>query len=123
MHVLGYYLPSDSAALNGFLEGCRADRVRRGQAMVVHLQRLGVAVSFDDVLQESGGGAVGRPHVARAIVRQGGASDLGNAFDRYLARGKPAFVEKTLPTFRTIVDLVHSVGGLVSVAHLKERGT
>lgn len=123
MHVLGYFLPPDSVELNLFLERCRADRVRRAQAMVEHLQRLGVGLSFDSVLHESGGGAVGRPHVARAIVRQGGAIDLGDAFDRYLGRGRPAFVEKTLPAFRAITQLVHSVGGLVSVAHLKERGT
>lgn len=123
MHVLGYFLPSDSAALDAFLERCRADRVRRGRAMVEQLQRLGVAISFDHVLHESAGGAVGRPHVARAIVRHGSAIDLNDAFDRFLGRGRPAFVEKTLPAFRAIAELVHQAGGLVSVAHLKERGT
>ena len=123
MHVLGYFLPPSSAPLEAFLELCRADRVRRAQAMVERLQRLGVALTFGNVLDESGGGAVGRPHVARAIVRHGGAVDMGDAFDRYLGRGRPAFVEKTLPAFRTITELVHAEGGLVSVAHLKERGT
>lgn len=123
MHVLGYFLPSDSAALDAFLERCRADRVRRGRAMVEQLQRLGVEISFDQVLYESAGGAVGRPHVARAIVRQGSAVDLNDAFDRFLGRGRPAFVEKTLPAFRAIAELVHQAGGLVSVAHVKERGT
>ena len=114
---------NNSPELEAFLERCRADRVRRAQAMVAQLQRLGIRLSFENVLQESGAGAVGRPHVARAIVRQGGAVDLGDAFDRFLGRGKPAFVEKTLPAFSTIAELVHAVGGLVSVAHLKERGT
>jgi predicted metal-dependent phosphoesterase TrpH len=123
MHVLGYFLPADSPQLEVFLERCRADRVRRAQEMVQHLQRLGVNLSFESVLHESAGGAVGRPHVARAIVRHGGAIDSGDAFDRFLGRGRPAFVEKTLPQFRAITDLVHGVGGLVSVAHLKERGT
>jgi 3',5'-nucleoside bisphosphate phosphatase len=123
MHILGYFLPAVSPELNEFLERCRADRVRRAQEMVQHLQRLGVDLSFESVLQESGGGAVGRPHVARAIVRHGGAVDLGDAFDRFLGRGRPAFVEKTLPEFRKIAELVHAAGGLVSVAHLKERGT
>lgn len=123
MHVLGYFLPAESPQLEEFLERCRADRVRRAQEMVQHLQRLGVDLSFESVLQESAGGAVGRPHVARAIVRHGGAIDLGDAFDRFLGRGRPAFVEKTLPQFRIIAELVHAVGGLVSVAHLKERGT
>lgn len=123
MHVLGYFLPADSSALEAFLERCRADRVRRAQEMVQHLQRLGVELSFENVLQESAGGAVGRPHVARAIVRHGGAIDLGDAFDRFLGRGRPAFVEKTLPQFQAVAELVHAVGGVVSVAHLKERGT
>ncbi|HET9464501.1 MAG TPA: PHP domain-containing protein [Gemmatimonadales bacterium] len=123
MHVLGYFLPSSSAPLEAFLERCRADRVRRARLMVDRLQGLGVSLSFDSVLNESRGGAVGRPHVARAIVRHGGAIDLGDAFDRFLGRGRPAFVEKTLPAFCTISELVHAEGGLVSVAHLKERGT
>jgi hypothetical protein len=123
MHVLGYFLPSHSPELESFLERCRADRVRRGREMVTRLQRLGVGLEFDDVLRQSKGGAVGRPHVARAIVRHGSANDVSDAFDRYIGRGRPAFVDKNLPTFREIADLVHSVRGLVSVAHLKERGT
>jgi 3',5'-nucleoside bisphosphate phosphatase len=123
MHVLGYFLPSDSPELESFLERCRADRVRRAREMVTRLQRLGVALEYDDVLHQSKGAAVGRPHVARAIVTQGSAIDVSDAFDRYIGRGRPAFVDKTLPAFREITELVHSVRGMVSVAHLKERGT
>jgi len=123
MHILGYFLPSHSAELEGFLARCRADRVRRAQEMVARLQRLGVGLDFEAVLSQANGGAVGRPHVARAIVRHGGAIDISDAFDRFIGRGRPAFVDKTLPSFREIADLVHSVRGLVSVAHIKERGT
>jgi predicted metal-dependent phosphoesterase TrpH len=123
MHVLGYFLPSHSPELESFLERSRADRVRRAREMVTRLQRLGVPLEFDDVLVQARGGAVGRPHVARAIVRQGSASGISDAFDRYIGRGRPAFVDKVLPAFREIADLVHSVRGLVSVAHIKERGT
>ncbi len=123
MHVLGYFLPPDAPELESFLERSRADRIRRGREMVARLQRLGVALEFDDVLEQAKGGAVGRPHVARAIVRHGGATGMSDAFDRYIGRGRPAFVEKVLPAFREIAGLVHSVRGLVSVAHIKERGT
>jgi 3',5'-nucleoside bisphosphate phosphatase len=123
MHVLGYFLPSQSPELEAFLERCRADRVRRGREMVTRLQALGVGLEFEDVLRESRGGAVGRPHVARAVVRRGGAVDVGQAFDRYIGRGRPAFVDKVLPRFREISDLVHGVRGIVSIAHVKERGT
>jgi predicted metal-dependent phosphoesterase TrpH len=123
MHVLGYFLPPESPELETFLERCRADRVRRGREMVTRLQALGVGLEFEDVLRESRGGAVGRPHVARAVVRRGGAADVGQAFDRYIGRGRPAFVDKVLPQFREITEVVHGVRGIVSVAHLKERGT
>jgi 3',5'-nucleoside bisphosphate phosphatase len=123
MHVIGYYLPARSENLDRFLERCRADRIRRAEEMVRRLQRLGVDLPFESVLQESAGGAVGRPHVARAMVRHGGASNPGDAFDRFIGRGKPAFVEKTLPTFKTVADVVHAAGGVVSVAHLKDHGT
>ena len=123
MHVLGYFLPSYSAELESFLERCRADRIRRAREMVSRLQGLGVGLEFEDVLLQSKGAAVGRPHVARAIVRKGSATHVSDAFDRYIGRGRPAFVDKRLPTFREIADLVHSVRGIVSVAHLKERGT
>jgi predicted metal-dependent phosphoesterase TrpH len=123
MHVLGYFLPPDSPELEQFLERCRADRMRRAQEMVQQLQRLGIELSFESVLEESAGGAVGRPHVARAIVRHGGAIDPSDAFDRFIGRGKPAFVEKTLPSFSAVANVIHAAGGVVSVAHLKERGT
>jgi predicted metal-dependent phosphoesterase TrpH len=123
MHVLGYFLPPDSPELEGFLVRCRADRVRRAREMVAKLQGLGVELSFDHVLHESRGGAVGRPHVARALHRQGHVGDPGQAFDRWLGRGKPAFVDKTLPAFREVAEVVHAARGVVSVAHVKERGT
>lgn len=123
MHVLGYFLPPGSVALERFLADCRADRERRGRAMVERLHRVGVALGEEDVLAEAVGGAIGRPHVARALVRRGHVSTVGEAFDRYLARGRPAFVDKTLPTFAAVAALVHQVGGIVAAAHLKERGT
>lgn len=123
MHVLGYFLPPGSVALERFLADCRADRERRGRAMVERLHRVGIALGEEDVLAEAEGGAIGRPHVARALVRRGHVSTVGEAFDRYLGRGRPAFVDKTLPTFAAVAALVHQVGGIVSAAHLKERGT
>ena len=123
MHLLGYFLPSGSAELEGFLERCRTDRVRRAREMVTRARGLGLALDYDDVLLEAGNAAVGRPHVARAMVRRGAAVDVGAAFDRYLARGRPAFVEKVLPAFAEVADIVHRLGGVVSAAHLRDRGT
>lgn len=123
MHLLGYFLPAGSTELEDFLERCRTDRVRRAREMVTRARGLGLALDYEDVLREAGSAAVGRPHVARAMVRRGLAADIGVAFDRYLARGRPAFVEKALPAFGDVAALVHRLGGVVSAAHLRDRGT
>jgi 3',5'-nucleoside bisphosphate phosphatase len=123
MHVLGYFLPVGWAPLERFLSRCRADRERRGADIVGRLNTLGVALTLDDVLAESRGGAVGRPHVARALLRSGRVRSVQEAFDRYIGWHKPAFVEKRLPSFVEVAELVHAGGGVLSAAHLKDRGT
>jgi predicted metal-dependent phosphoesterase TrpH len=123
MHVLGYFLPPGWGPLERFLADCRADRTRRGADMVARLNALGIPLSLEAVLAEASGGAVGRPHVARALVQSGAVAGIQEAFDRFIGWGRPAFVAKRLPTFRQVADLVHAAGGLVSAAHLRDRGT
>lgn len=123
MHLLGYFIPHDDPAIEGFLTDARADRDRRGHEMVSALVGLGLMVRFEDVAREAAGGAVGRPHVARALKSAGHVRTVQQAFDKYIGRGRPAYVEKRLPTLRAVADLVHSRGGIVSAAHLKSFGT
>lgn len=123
MHVLGYFLPEQDRGLDAFLADRRADRERRARAMVEKLAALGLRIGIDDVRTEARGGAVGRPHVARTLVRLGHARGVQETFDRWLGRGRAAYVEKKLPTFAQVAEQVHRVGGLVSAAHLKDRGS
>jgi len=121
MHLLAYYLPAGHAELEGFLERQRAERVARGREIVRRLHRLGLDVSDRDVQVAAGAAAVGRPHVARAMVTLELVRDVQDAFDRYLAAGRPAYVPKRLPSIATVVELVRAVGGVTSAAHLKDR--
>ena len=123
MHVLGYFLPLDSPTIEQFLSDRRQDRRRRAGAMVDKLGALGVGLDLEDVLAVADGAALGRPHVARALVNRGAVTDMQAAFDRYLGWGRPAFEGKVLPTFTELATLVHSVGGVLSAAHLKDRGS
>jgi hypothetical protein len=123
LHLLGYFLPPEHAELARFLADTRAARRRRGQEMVQRLQRLGVDVAVEHVAAAAGEGAVGRPHVARALVERGVVADIGEAFDRFLGRGRPAFVEKPLPPLTRVTTLVHEVGGVAVAAHLGQRAT
>ena len=126
LHVLGLFLPPGDERLQEFLRDTRAARRRRGEQMVAKLQGLGVDIELEDVqAQLIGGddGAMGRPHVARALVDCGVCEDIGDAFRRYLGRGRAAYVEKPLPRLAEITSLVHEVGGLTVAAHLGDHGT
>jgi hypothetical protein len=123
LHVLAYFLPEQDARLETFLQETRGARRRRGEQIVAKLQQLGVPIELDDVHAKAGGGALGRPHVARALVECGASDDISDAFRRYLGRGRPAYVEKPLPTLGQVAVLVHAVDGLVVAAHLGDHGT
>lgn len=126
LHVLALFLPYDNERLQGFLRDTRAARRRRGEQIVAKLQALGVSIDLEDVQAQligGDGGALGRPHVARALVDCGACDTIGDAFRRYLGRGRAAYVEKPLPQLSEVTSLVHDVGGLTVAAHLGDHGT
>ena len=123
LHLLGYFLQPEHERLQAFLVEKRAARRRRGEQMVDKLQRLGIDIAIADVETQAGEGAVGRPHVARALVERGVSADINEAFERYLGRGRAAYVEKPLPTLSRVTELVHDMGGLAVAAHLGDHGT
>lgn len=121
VHLLGLHLANVhliADALADFRDGRRA----RAEAMVAVLNSLGVPVTIEAVLTEAAGGAIGRPHVARALVAGGVVSDQREAFDKYLAAGKPAFVEKPRLDVEHGVALIHTAGGLAIWAHPGDDG-
>ena len=126
LHVLALFLPTDSEPLQTFLRDTRAARRRRGEQIVAKLQDLGVDIDLEDVQSQlvgGDGGALGRPHVARALVDCGACDDITDAFRRYLGRGRAAYVGKPLPKLTEVTALVHDVGGLTAAAHLGDHGT
>ena len=116
VHVLGLHLERLDA-IETAMEGFRQTRIDRAREMVAKLNALGVPVTFDAVLAEAGGGAVGRPHVARAVVAGGWVGDQRDVFDRYIGHGKPANVPKAKLDFPDAIALIHTAGGLAIVAH------
>jgi predicted metal-dependent phosphoesterase TrpH len=123
MHLLGYFLPLGQGALAEFLAGQRAARADRMREIVRRLRASGAAVTFEAVRTEAGGEALGRPHAARALIRAGHVAGISEAFDRFLGRGRPAFVPKRLPELEEVTALVRRVAGVTSAAHLKGRAT
>jgi len=124
LHLLGYFLPiSRGGPLAEFLVGQRDARAERMREIVRRLRASGASVTIDAVLAEAGGDALGRPHAARALIRAGHVASMGEAFDRFLGRGRPAFVPKRLPALEDVTALVRRVAGVSSAAHLKGRAT
>ncbi len=123
MHLLAYFVPVGEPRLEAFLADQRDKRVVRAQHMVDRLRGLGVSVSFEQVEFEAGTGAVGRPHIARVLVRGGHVADIPEAFHRFLGWRRPAFVPKDLPGVQEVTALVRSLGGVTSAAHLGSRAT
>lgn len=124
MHLLAYFLPAGGGGtLTSFLEEQRNARVTRMREIVRRLAASGAPMTFDDVVAQAEGEALGRPHAARALVHGGRVRDVTEAFDRYLGRGRPAFVPKVLPALRHVTALVAAAGGVSSAAHLKDRAS
>ncbi len=115
-HLLGLHL-RDTSVLDRGLQELREMRTRRAEQIVVRLAETGVHITNEAVLAQAGGGAIGRPHVARALVAEGWATDLRDAFDRYLGAGKPAYVAKDQLSMRDAIAMVHAAGGLAVLAH------
>lgn len=121
-HILGLHLGS-TLPIDAKLSELRAMRRNRAAKIVDLLNSQGVRITLDSVLEQAAGAAIGRPHVARALIAEGWAADSRDAFDRYLATGRPGFVAKDQLTMRDAIDLIHSAGGIAVVAHPGQNGT
>jgi hypothetical protein len=120
IHVLGYFLDVESRALLDFLAEQRRRRVDRVREMIARLARLGIPLDADAILAPGlidSSKAVGRPWIAGALVAGGHVADKNEAFDRYLARGRPAFVPRTGAAPDQVIARIHDAHGLASIAH------
>jgi len=118
IHVLGYYVPLDSKPLNDGLEVLREGRHNRLPKMIQKLNDLGLIVTLEKLYEGLDGvDSPGRPHVAQLLIKKGYVKTTSEAFEKYLAKGKPAFVEK--PRMDTIeaVKLLKSVKAVPVLAH------
>lgn len=121
-HILGLHL-SELAELEHRLAALREMRLTRARRMVERLNALGMGVTVDAVLAHANGGAVGRPHIARALIAGGFATDFRDAFEKYLGNGKAAFVAKDNLPIDDAIALIHRAGGLAVLAHPGPYGT
>ncbi|MGH2398229.1 MAG: PHP domain-containing protein [bacterium] len=116
VHVLGYYIDHHQNWLQEFLTRQRDGRVNRAARMVEKLNALGIPITYDRV-RAIAGGAVGRPHVARALIETGAVASTEEAFEKYLGRNGPAYVERLKVTPQEAVQVILKAGGIPVLAH------
>jgi len=117
VHMLGLFVDTTNARLRMELKRFRDGRIERGRRMAEALTELGVPVDWTRVQQIAGEASIGRPHVAQALVERGHVSNLTEAFDRYLGRNAPAYVEREKLAPAEAIALIRQAGGLAVFAH------
>lgn len=122
VHLLGYFIEPTSEDLARSLRALREARRERNRAMLRRLAQLGRPVEESRVEEIARGESVGRPHIAAALVQAGYAASGQQAFDRWLGRGKPAFVPRPSFTPQQAIAVIQGAGGIAVLAHPAKGG-
>ncbi len=117
VHLLGYYIDHHDPHLEGKLSDFRQARLQRARGMVRKLASLGLPLEWETVAELAGDGSVGRPHIAQAMVRKGYVASPDEAFDLYIGRNGPAYVERYKLNPVDAVSLIKQARGLPVLAH------
>ena len=122
LHLLGLHL-SNREAMRAALASFREQRIARAERIVATLNAHGIPVTMDAVLREAAEGAVGRPHIARAMLAGGWVREFREAFDKWIGWGRPAYMAKERFDVADAIRLVHDAGGLAVWAHPGDAAT
>lgn len=117
LHMLGYFLDYEDASLNDRLTRLRESRHRRNPQIIERLQTAGIDITYDEVRALAGTDSVGRPHIARVLMEKGVISSVKEAFNLWLAYGRPAYVPRELPTPAEAILWIKEAKGLAVLAH------
>lgn len=117
LHVLGYFIKWQDAQLNERLMTLRESRHRRNPKIIELLQAAGIDITYDEVRAVAGSDSVGRPHIARVLMDKKVVTTAKEAFDRFLAEGKAAYVPRDLPAPVDAIRWIKDAGGLAVLAH------
>jgi len=117
VHILAYFVDTQNQVLLTRIAGFQSVRQNRIREMVAALNKLGIPLKAESVFALANCKSPGRPHVARALVKEKLIGNLDEAFERYLKKGRPAWIPKTKMSALESVELIHQAGGLAVMAH------
>ena len=117
LHILAYFVDPKNERLLREIAKFQIVRQERIREMVAKINELGVPLKVEDVFALANCQSPGRPHVARTLVKQGMCRTLDEAFERFLKKGRPAWVPKSKMSSLQAIELIHHAGGLAVMAH------
>lgn len=117
IHVLGYYIDPTNSVFCKKLNEMKDARYVRAQKIVNNLNEQGIDLRFETVLSVAGVGAIGRPHIAAAMLKEELVYSFREAFDKYIGYDSPAYVEKLKMHPKEVFDLIKQAGGIPVLAH------
>jgi 3',5'-nucleoside bisphosphate phosphatase len=122
MHLLVFFVDDAPGELQDRLRALQAARDERNVQIVEALNAHGVPITLDDVRAQAGPGSVGRPHIARVLMEHGHVASIQEAFDVWLAKGRPAYFERDRLSPEDAIELTHASGGSCAIAHPMSLG-
>lgn len=117
IHILGYLLDDKSISFNKKIYELQHQRIIRIQEILSKLERLGMSITFEEVMEYAKGKAIGRPHVAHAMVKKGYVKDFREVFDSYLKAGGKAYVPRYKLTPTEAISIIREAQGVAVLAH------
>ena len=117
MHILGFFVDWKKAFLRTRLEALQEARRQRNPKITQKLQERGLSITYEEVVAASGGGQVGRPHFAKVLVQKGYVASMEEAFEKYLKKGAPGYVEKFRYSPGEAIEMIHQASGVAVLAH------
>lgn len=117
VHILAYFFDPTNKELEEYLRFFRAERIKRAVRIIEKLNALGLSLTLDDVMEIAKNSAVGRPHIAKAMVTKKLVSNYFEAFSKYIGNGCPAYERKVHVSPRSAFKIISDAGGLSFIAH------
>ncbi len=117
VHILAYFIDPTNKELEEYLKFFRAERIKRAQRIAEKLNALGLEINLSDIMKIAQNSAVGRPHIAKAMVKNGLVSNYFEAFSKYIGNGCPAYERKVHLSPRSAFKIISDAGGLSFIAH------
>ena len=117
LHILGYGFDKTAEPICNIFSQMKKERLHRNKCIIEKLNKTGVAINYDEIINSYDSDTFGRVHIAKELIKKGYVKDINEAFEKYLSRGKAAYCKRSLPSKQGCIDAIKKSGGIAVLAH------